>query len=101
MSIKKNSTVVVLSGKDKGKQGQVLEILPKRNKVKVKDVAILVHHKKARKQGETSGIIRAESFIDISKVMSVCGSCKKPTRAQVKIVNNKKALTCKRCNEII
>ena len=101
MSIKKDSIVVVLSGKYKGKQGPVLEILPKQNKVKVKDVAILVHHKKARRQGEVSGIIRAESFIDMSKVMSVCGSCKKPTRPNVKIVDNKKALTCKRCNEII
>lgn len=101
MSIKKNSTVKVLSGKDKGKEGIVLEISPKHNQVKVKDVAILVHHKKARRQGEVSGIIRAESFIDISKVMAVCGSCKQPTRAQVKIVDNKKALSCKRCNEII
>lgn len=71
MHIKKNDTVVILSGKDKGKKGTVLEILPKKGKVKVRDVAIVVRHVKARKQGESSAIIRSEAFIDLSKVMLV------------------------------
>lgn len=101
MRIKKNSTVVVISGKDKGKQGPVIEILLKKNKIKVKDVAIATRHVKARKQGEVSGIVKSEAFIDLSKVMPVCGSCKKATVPRMKLVDNKKMLACKRCNEII
>jgi len=101
MRIKKNKTVVVISGKDKGKQGNVIEILPKKGKVKVENVAVMSRHTKARKQGETSGIIKSEAFIDISKVMPVCGSCKKATTVRVGIVDNKKNLICKHCNEII
>jgi large subunit ribosomal protein L24 len=99
--IKKNSTVAVISGKDKGKQGSVIEFLPKENKIKVKDVAVVAHYRKARRQGETSAIVRAEAFISMSKVMPVCGSCKKPTVPRVKLVDNKKMLMCKRCEEII
>ena len=99
--IKKNSTVVVISGKDKGKQGAVIELSLSKNLVKVKDVAVVSHYKKARGQGETSGIVKAEAFIDMSKVMPVCGSCKKATVPRVKFVDNKKMLTCKRCEEII
>jgi large subunit ribosomal protein L24 len=101
MRIKKNNTVVVISGKDKGKQGPVIEILANKNKIKVKDVAVVTRHVKARRQGETGGIIKSEAFIDMSKVMPLCGSCKKATVPKVKLVDNKKMLACKRCEEII
>ncbi len=101
MRVKKNDKVAVITGKNKGKQGTIIEILPKEGKVKVKDVAIVTRHRKARKQGETSAIVKSESFIDISNIMPICGSCKKPTRVGSKIVNEKKALICKRCNEIM
>ena len=101
MRVKKNNTVVVISGKDKGKQGTVIEILSKKGKVKVKDVAIVTRHKKARRQGDTSGIIKSESFIDLSKVMPLCSSCNKPTVFSHKIIDDKKALVCKRCKETI
>lgn len=100
MNIRKKDTVIVLSGKNRGSQGVVIEILPKKGKVKVKDVAVLTRHKKARKQGEVSGIIKQEGFIDISKVMLVCSSCKKPSRTGAMMIKDgKKVRSCKRCQK--
>ena len=66
--IKKNDTVVVLSGKDKDKKGTVIEVLPKKGKVLVKDIALVTRHVKARKQGEVSGIKKEESYINASMI---------------------------------
>ena len=71
MHIKRGDNVYVLSGKDKGKTGEVIAVLPKKGKVMVKGIAVATRHVKARKQGETSGIRKEESYIDASKVMSV------------------------------
>jgi large subunit ribosomal protein L24 len=99
--IKKNDKVVVLSGKDKQKQGAVIEILPKIGKIKVKDVAVVTRHCKARKAGEIGGIKKEESFIDMAKVMPICVSCKKACRVQTKILENgKRARSCGRCEAI-
>lgn len=100
MRVKKNDTVIVLSGKDKDKKGTVIDILPKKGKVKIKDVAIVARHTKPRKQGETPKIVKKESFIDISKVMPICNACQKPTIYSVKMVDNIKKLACKHCKEI-
>ncbi len=67
--IKKGDLVYVLNGKDKGKKGTVLRVLPKKKKVMVKGVALVTRHYKARKQGETSGIKKVERYIDVSNVM--------------------------------
>lgn len=67
--IKKGDSVYVLTGKDRGKKGVVIAILPKKGKVMVKDVAIVTRHVKAKKQGEISGIKREEQYIDISNVI--------------------------------
>jgi len=77
MHIKKNDTVVVLTGKDKGKQGSVIEVLPKEGKVKVRGIAIVTRHVKARRQGEASAIKKEESYIDASNVKSLTGSHEK------------------------
>lgn len=69
--IKKNETVLVIAGKDKGKKGVVLEVLPKKNKVLVKGIAIATHHVKATRQGQVGGIKKEESYIHISNVVSV------------------------------
>lgn len=99
-NIKKDDIVAVLTGKDKGAQGPVIEILPCKGKVKVKDVAIITRHKKARKQGDTPAIVKKESFIDISNVMLVCSSCKKPGRVGfVSTKDGRKERICKRCNK--
>jgi len=67
--IKKGDLVYVLTGKDKGKKGSVLCVLPKEKKVMVKGVSLVTRHYKARKQGEVSGIKKVERYINISNVM--------------------------------
>lgn len=96
--IKKNDSVFVISGKDKGKKGEVIAILPKKDKVMVKGIALVSKHYKARRQGEVSGIKKIESFIDASKVMPVCTSCSKPSRVGVRLVNDERARICLRCS---
>lgn len=99
--IKKNDTVVVLSGKDKGKKSTVLEVLPKKNLVMIKDVAVVTRHVKARKQTDVPGIKKQESYLNLTRVMPVCGSCKKPCRVNTKMVEGKKRVrACNRCEEI-
>ena len=80
MRIKKGDTVKVLSGNDKDKTGEVLQIIPKKDKVIVKDVNIRKKHVKARKQGEEGGIIAVECAISSSKVNVVCPKCGKATK---------------------
>jgi len=100
--IKKNDTVVVLSGKDKGKQGVVLVVAPKKKRVMVKGANILVKHSKARRQGESSEIKKEEGWLPLAKVMPMCGACKKPCRIQTKVLEGgKKVRVCNRCKEIV
>ena len=97
MNVKKNDTVVVLSGKDKGKKGKVLSVDPESRKVIVEGVNVASRHQKPRKQGEEGGIIKKETPIYASKVMTVCPKCDKATRVAHKIVDGKKVRVCKHC----
>ncbi len=98
--VKKNDKVLIKSGKDKGKEGAVIAILPKEGKVMVKGVAVATKHIKATKQGAFSGIKKEESFIDISKVMPICTACKKPCRiASKELEQGKRIRICNRCEE--
>ena len=101
MNIKKNDTVVVLSGKDKGKKGKVLEAMPAAGKVIVEGVNIATCHVKPRKQGEEGGIIRKEIPMYVSKVMLVCPKCGKATRHAVKLEGDIKVRVCKKCGQNI
>ena len=97
MNIKKGDTVVVLSGKDKGKQGKVLTAMPAEKKVVVGGVNVATCHVKPRKQGEEGGIVRREIPMYASKVMLVCPKCGKPTRVASKVEDGKKVRVCKKC----
>ena len=98
MNIRKNDKVVVLSGRDKGKQGEVLRAMPKEGKVVVQGVSVATKHQKARKQGEESSIIKVETPIYACKVMVVCPKCSKPTRVAHKVTaDGKKGRVCKHC----
>ncbi len=98
MNIKSNDKVIVLSGRDKGKTGEVLKADPKGGKVIVQGVSVATKHQKARKQGEESAIIKVETPIYACKVMVVCPKCDKPTRVAHKInADGKKARVCKHC----
>jgi len=97
MNIKKDDKVIVLSGKDKGKEGKVLVASPKANKVIVEGVNVATKHQKARKQGEESGIIKVETPIHACKVQLVCPKCGKATRVAHKVADGKKSRVCKKC----
>ena len=97
MNIKKDDKVVVLSGKDKGKQGKILVSDPKAAKVVVEGVNVATKHQKPRKQGEEGGIIKVETPIYAAKVQLVCPKCGKGTRVGHKIADGKKVRVCKKC----
>jgi large subunit ribosomal protein L24 len=98
ISVKKDDTVVVLSGKDKGKQGKILSVEPKTGKVIVEKVNLVSRHTKPRRQGEQGGIIKKEAPLYASKVMRVCPKCDTPTRLAHKIhQDGKKVRVCKQC----
>ena len=97
MNIKKDDKVVVLSGKDKGKQGKVLVVNPKAGKVIVEGVNVATKHQKPRQQGQEGGIIKVETPIYASKVQLVCPKCGKATRVAHKIADGKKTRVCKKC----
>lgn len=97
MNIKKGDTVVVLSGKDRGKQGKVVGSVPKTSKVVVEGINMVTCHVKPRKQGETGGIVKREAAIASSKVQVVCPKCSKATRVAHKIENGKSVRVCKHC----
>ena len=97
MRIKKGDTVQVLSGKDKGKTGEVLEILPKTNKIVVKGINIIKKHTKPRKQGEEGGILSMEGAIHVAKVNVVCPKCGKATKVGYSEEKGEKVRVCKKC----
>ena len=97
MNIKKNDTVIVLSGKDKGVKGKVLTAMPKENKVIVEKVNVATCHTKPRRQGEEGGIMKREAAIYASKVQVVCPKCNKGTRVAMEIKGDKKVRVCKHC----
>ena len=101
MKIKKGDTVEVLSGNDKGKTGEVLEVIPKLQKVIVKGVNIRKKHVKPRKQGEEGGIIPVECSIHSSKVNVVCPKCNKATRVAMIKEGKDKIRVCKKCGNKI
>ena len=101
MNIRRDDTVIVLSGKDKGKEGKVLSADPKNGKVVVEGVNVAHKHQKPRRQGEEGGIIKMETPIYACKVMVVCPKCGKATRVGHKTVDGKNVRACKKCGEAI
>lgn len=97
MRIKKGDTVKILSGNDKGKTGEVLEVIPKTNKIIVKGVNIRKKHIKPRKQGEEGGIISAECAIHSAKANVVCPKCGKATKIGYVEKKGEKVRVCKKC----
>ncbi len=101
MHIKSGDEVIVISGKDKGKQGKVLSVFPEKGKAIVEGVAVVTRHQKPRRAGETGGIIKQESAVDASNLMNVCPKCGKPARVGRKFLENgDKVRYCKKCNEV-
>ncbi len=101
LHVKKGDTVLVLSGKDKGKQGKIIEAQPKKARVIVEGINKVKRHTKPSQANPQGGIITKEAPIYSSKVMLVCPSCKKATRIKKTTVSGEFVRTCKKCGEVI
>ena len=97
INIKKGDTVVVLSGKDRGKQGKVLGTVPGDGKVVVEGINMVTCHVKPRKQGDEGGIVKREAALASCKVQVVCPKCGKSTRVAHKTEDGKNVRVCKHC----
>lgn len=102
LRIKKEDTVLVISGKEKGKKGRVLSVLPSKEGVIVEKINLIKRHMKPNRKYTQGGIIEKEAPIHISNVMLVCPKCNKPTRIGNRLLESgKKVRVCKKCQEVI
>ena len=98
--VKKGDTVVVLSGKDRGKRGKVLQVLPKKQQVVVEGINRQKRHQKPNPKVLQGGIITREGPIHISNVMVYCMKCHRPTRVRrVRLEDGRRVRVCKSCGE--
>lgn len=103
LGLKKKDKVIVLSGKDKGKKGEILKVIRENGvpvKVVVSGVNIVSKHKKPTRN-DPGGIVKKEAPLHVSKVMLVCPSCDKPTRIKINITDGGKFRICKKCGQTI
>ncbi|MDY6835825.1 MAG: 50S ribosomal protein L24 [Chloroflexota bacterium] len=102
MKIRKNDTVLIIAGKDKGKKGKVRHAYPKDDSVLVEGMNMIKRHARARGVARQAGIIQRESPIDVSSVKLICEKCNKPTRIGFRfLADGKKIRYCHRCNEVV
>ncbi len=99
--LKKNDSVMVVTGKEKGKTGRILLFLPKSSRVLVEKLNLVKRHQKPTQKSPQGGIVEKESGIHISNLMLICPKCVKPVRISKKIVDKKKVRICKKCEEVI
>lgn len=101
MHVKSGDTVVIIAGKDKGKTGKVLSVLPKENRVIVEGINMLTKHMKAQGPTSPGGIVKVEGAVDASNVMYYCEKDKAGVRVGRKVLDNgKKVRYCKKCGEV-
>ena len=104
VDIRKNDEVEVIAGKDRGRRGRVVNVLPKRNRIMVEGVARAKRHSRTGARRSTSGqqlqqggIMDIELFIDLSNVQLVCRNCGRPTRLGHRVEDDVKVRVCRRC----
>lgn len=101
LRIKKGDSVVVITGKNRGKRGKVIKILPDAGRLIVEGVNMIKRHERSRKQGQSGQIIEAAAPIDASNVQLVCQSCNRGVRTGSNIVNNSRQRVCRKCGRAI
>lgn len=101
MRIKKGDTVLIISGKDRGKKGKILQDFPKQGKIIVEGANLRKKHIKPRKAGEKGQIVEMSSPFYASNVKIICSKCKKAARIGCKILEGKKYRICKKCGQEI
>jgi large subunit ribosomal protein L24 len=98
--LKKNDTVMIIAGRERGKTGKVLRVLPEEGRVLVERLNMVKRHTKPRGQQQAGGIVEKEASLHLSNVLPVCGRCNKPTRVGRKRLDDGKAVRiCRRCGE--
>ena len=100
LNVKTGDNVVVITGKDAGKQGKVLACYPDKNRIVVEGINMISRHTKPRSAQEAGGIIKKEGTIDVSNVMIVCPTCGKPTRVKHADIDGKHTRVCK-CGAVL
>jgi len=105
MKVRKNDTVLVLSGDDRGKKGKVLKVFPVKSRIIVEGVNFIKRHSKPSTKNPHGGIMEKEATIAVSKVLVICNKCGQPTRVGYRILKdgdkNIRARHCRKCNEVI
>lgn len=102
LTIKKEDTVMVITGKEKGKKGRVLRVMPDKGRLTVEKINMIKKHMKPNRQFSQGGILDKEGTLELSNVMLVCPRCSKPTRINNLILDTgKKLRQCKKCKEVI
>jgi large subunit ribosomal protein L24 len=102
MKIRKNDTVLIIAGKDKGKRGKVRFAYPKKERILVEGVNFIKRHTRSRGTVRQAGIIELEAPIHASSVMLLCSKCKNPARVGFRFLSDgKKVRVCRSCGEVI
>lgn len=97
MKLRKGDTVLIISGKDKGKKEKILKVFPKKNEILVEGINMRKKHQKPKKSGAKGQIVHIPGPVSVSNVKLVCPKCGSPTRVGHKIVEEKKYRICKKC----
>ncbi len=101
MKIKKNDTVLIISGKDRGRTGKVLNVSKENNNIIVEGINIKKKHAKPKKSGEKGQIVQIPAFMDASNTKLLCPKCNKAVRIGYRTEGDKKFRFCKKCNQEI
>lgn len=101
MRVKKNDTVLIISGKYRGRKGKILKAFPKKDKVLIEGVNLRKKHQKPKKTGDKGQVIEVPAPIDISNVKIICTKCKKATRIGYRVEGGEKYRICKKCDKTI
>jgi large subunit ribosomal protein L24 len=102
LAIRRNDTVVVIAGREKGRRGKVLMVSPARGRVLVEHVNMIKRHQRPTQKVRQGGIIEREGSLHISNVMLVCGKCDKPTRPRIQaLADGRRTRACRRCGETV
>lgn len=101
MKIKKDDTILVIAGKDKGKQGKVIKVMPKENRIVVEGLNLYYKHTRPKRQGEKGEKVLVPRPISVSNAMLICPGCKVPTRVGYQAVGGINSRYCKKCKAAI
>ena len=99
MKIKKDDTVLIISGKDRGRKGKVFRVFPKQKKVMVEGINIIKKHIRPKRSGQKGQIIELPAALSVSNLKLLCSKCNKAVKVGYKIIDKKKVRLCKKCGK--